>query len=81
MSLLTIIGLVIAALVGMFVGHPLSKSSGRKEGVKEAKQEQQAEQAQAITKSVQERNDVETKVAATPRGALDDELREFSRPD
>lgn len=81
MSLLTIIGLVIAALVGMFVGHPLSKASGRKEGAKEAKQEQQVYQAQAITQSVQERNDAETKVAATPRSALDDELREFSRPD
>lgn len=81
MSLLTIIGLAIAAILGMFVGHPLSKSAGRKEGVKEVRQEQQAEQAKAITQSVQERNNVETNVAATPRADLDRELSEFSRPD
>lgn len=81
MSLLSMIALAIAAILGMLLGHPLSKSAGRKEGVKEATQEQQVAQAEAITKSVQERNDVETKVAATPRADLDRELSEFSRPD
>lgn len=81
MSIISMIVLAIAAILGMLLGHPLSKSVGRKEGARQEKQNQQAAQAEAITKSVQERNDVEANVAATPRDAIDRELREFPRPD
>lgn len=81
MSILSIIALAIAAIFGMLLGHPLSKASGRKEGAKAAQQDQQVAQAEAITQSVQERNDVEANVAATSRADLDRELQEFSRPD
>lgn len=84
MSIEAIIALIIAAVVGvagMFAGNKLGKSSGRKEGAAQAVQEQQVTQAQATVKAVKERNDVEVKVAATPRADIDRELSEFSRPD
>jgi hypothetical protein len=81
MTTLSIIALVIAGIIGMFIGHPLSKSAGRREGAQQAAQEQEVAQAKVIRESVQERNDVEANVAATPRADIDSELSEFSRPD
>jgi hypothetical protein len=78
--LMLIIG-AVAALFGGMAGHGLGKSSGRKEGATEAIQQQEIIQAKATVHAVQERNDVETKIAATPRDDLDRELSEFSRPD
>lgn len=79
MSILSMIALAVAAILGMFLGHPLSKSAGRKEGAKEATQDQQVAQAEAITKSVQERNDVEAKVAADDDDQLDARLQKHNR--
>lgn len=84
MSLTAIIALIIAAasaLLGALVMRPIAKASGRKEGAEQANQEQQITQAQATVKAVQERSNVEQKVAATPRADIDRELSEFSRPD
>lgn len=84
MSITAIIALVIAAvsaLLGAFVMRPIAKSTGRKEGVEQANQEQQITHAQATVKAVQERSDVDQKVAATPRADIDRELSEFSSPD
>lgn len=74
-------GTLIALIAGIFIGKPIGKSQGVKEGAQQANQQQQVEQAKAITESVQERNNVETKVASTPRADIDRELSEFSRPD
>ena len=84
MSIEAIIALIIAAVVGvagMFAGNKLGKSTGRKEGAAQAVQEQQVTQSQVTVQAVKERNDVEVKVAATPRAGIDRELSEFSRPD
>lgn len=84
MSLGAIIALVIAAisaLLGALFMRPIAKASGRKEGAEQANQEQQIIQAQATVKAVQERSDVDQKVATTPRADIDRELSEFSRPD
>lgn len=84
MSLRAILAAVagfIVLIAGIFIGRPIGKSEGRKEGAQQAEQKQQVTQAQAITEAVKERNDVETKVAATPRADIDRELSEFSRPD
>lgn len=84
MSFGAIIALVIAAvaaLLGGIAGNKLGKSTGRKEGAEQANQEQQITQAQATVKAVQERADVDQKVASTPRTDIDRELSEFSRPD
>lgn len=84
MSITAIAALIIAAvsaLLGALVMRPIAKSSGRKEGAEQANQEQQITQAQATVKAVQERSDVDQKVAATPRADIDRELSEFSRPD
>lgn len=84
MSIKAIIALVIAAagaLLGLFAGNKLGKSTGRKEGAAQAVQEQQVIQAQEAVKAVKDRNDVEVKVAAIPRADIDRELSEFSRPD
>lgn len=84
MSIKAIIALVIAAagaLLGLFAGNKLGKSTGRKEGAAKAAQDQQVTQAKATVQAVKERNDVEVKVAATPRADIDRELSEFPRPD
>jgi flagellar basal body-associated protein FliL len=84
MSLSSILILIVGlggAILGALLGHPFSKSSGRKEGAQQATDEQQVTQAKAITEAVQERNNVETNVAAAPRTDIDRELSEFSRPD
>jgi phage tail tape-measure protein len=83
MSLGAIIALVIAAvaaLLGGIAGNKLGRSTGRKEGAEQANQEQQITQAQATVKAVQERSDVDQKVASTPRADIDRELSEFDRP-
>lgn len=84
MSIGAIIALVIAgiaALLGGIAGNKLGKSIGRKEGAEQANQEQQITQAQATVKAVQERADVDQKVASAPRVDIDRELSEFTRPD
>lgn len=84
MDLMTAFYVVIAgaiALLGALFGNKLGKSMGRKEGAAQAVQDQQVTQAQATVQAVKERNDVEVKVAATPRADIDRELSEFSRPD
>lgn len=84
MDLMTAFYVVIAgaiALLGALFGNKLGKSTGRKEGAAQAVQEQQVTQAQATVQAVKERNDVEVKVAATPRADIDRELSEFTRPD
>jgi len=75
------VGGLVALISGIFIGRPIGKSQGVKEGAQQAQAEQQITQAKAITEAVQERNDVETKVAATPRADIDRELSEFSRHD
>lgn len=80
-AILAAIGSLVALLAGIFIGRPIGKAQGIKEGAKAANQEQQITQAKAITEAVQERSNVETKVAATPRADIDRELSEFSRPD
>jgi hypothetical protein len=83
MSIGAIIALVIAgiaALLGGIAGNKIGKLTGRKEGVEQANQEQQITQAQATVKSVQERADVDQKVATTSRADIDRELSEFDRP-
>lgn len=83
MSIGSIIALVIAgiaALLGGIAGNKMGKSTGRKEGAEQANQEQQITQAQATVKAVQERTDVDQKVAATSRADIDRELSEFDRP-
>lgn len=84
MSLRAILAAVAGFLIliaGVFIGRPLGKADGRKEGAQQVEQKQKVEQAQAITEAVKERNDVETKIAVTPRDDIDRELSEFSRPD
>ena len=84
MSATAIIAMIIAgvsALLGALLMRPIAKASGRKEGAEKANQEQQIIQAQATVKAIQERSDVDQKVAATPRADIDRELSEFSRPD
>lgn len=83
MSLTAIAGIVfgiICAVFGALFGNKLGKSTGRKEGAEQANQEQQITQAQATVKAVQERSDVDQKVAATSRADIDRELSEFDRP-
>lgn len=79
MSLLSIVSLIIAALVGMFIGHPLSKASGRKEEAKAAEQKQVVAQAQEAVKAVQERANVEAEVAAATDDELDQRLSRHNR--
>jgi hypothetical protein len=79
--ILAAIGGLISLIAGIFIGRPIFKASGRKEGAEQVKAEQQVEQAKVIVEAVQERNHVEANVAATPRTDIDNELREFSRPD
>lgn len=79
--ILAAVGGLIALIAGIFIGKPIGKSQGVKEGAQQANAEQQITQAKAITEAVQERDHVETKVAATPRDDIDRELSEFSRPD
>lgn len=79
MTTLSIIALVIAGIIGMFIGHPLSKSSGRREGAQQAAQEQEVAQAKVIRESVQERNDVEVKVRADSDDDLDRRLSKHDR--
>lgn len=83
MSITAIIALIIAvvsAALGALVMRPIAKSTGRKEGAEKANQEQQITQAQATVKAVQERSDVDQKVATTSRADIDRELSEFDRP-
>lgn len=84
MSITAIIMMIIGvggAILGAVIGHPFSKAAGKSQGVAEATQAQAVEQAKATVQAVQERNDVDAKVAATPRAAIDSQLSEFSRPD
>ncbi len=79
MTTLSIIALVIAGIIGMFIGHPLSKSAGRREGAQQAAQEQEVAQAKVIRESVQERNDVEVQVRADSDDDLDRRLSKHDR--
>lgn len=84
MSLTAIIMMIIGvggAIVGALIGHPFSKAAGKSQGAAEATQAQVVEQAKATVQAVQERNNVEAKVAATPRADIDSQLSEFPRPD
>ena len=80
-AILAAVGGLIVLIAGIFIGKPIGKSQGVKEGAQQAQAEQQITQAKAITEAVQERANVEVKVAATPRADIDRELSEFSRPD
>lgn len=84
MSITAIIAIVIAvvsAILGGLAGRGLGKSAGRKEGAEQASQQQQVTQAKETVKAIQERTDVEKKVADSPRADIDRELSEFNRPD
>lgn len=83
MSIGAIIALVIAgiaALLGGIAGNKMGKSTGRKEGAEQANQEQQIIQAQATVKAVQERADVDQKVAADSDDDLERRLQKHDRP-
>lgn len=75
------VGGILMAILGALIGHPLSKSAGRKEGAQQATQQQEIIQAKETVKAIQERADVEKKVADSPRADIDRELSEFNRPD
>ena len=82
MTIYAIVAIIIAAcsaILGAFVGHPFSKAAGKSEGVDQANQAQANQQAQATVQAVQERSDVEVKVAAATDADLDSKLSEFDR--
>lgn len=84
MSIAAVVALIIAAasaLLGAFIGHSSGKSAGKKEGEIAAAQQQQITQAKAITEAIQERSNVEVKVAAADDDDLDKRLSRHSRPD
>lgn len=80
-AVIALIGAAVMALLGFLGGNKVGKSTGRKEGAQQANQEQQITQAKATVQAVQERADVDQKIATTPRADIDRELSEFSRPD
>lgn len=84
MSLTLIVAGIIAlvsAILGGVAGRGLGKSAGRKEGAQQAQQQQEVIQAKETVKAVQERANVEVKVAAADGADLDERLSRHSRPD
>lgn len=82
MSITAIIMLVIGALAALFggmAGHGIGKVSGRKEGAQQAQGQQEVTQAKETVKAVQERTNVEVKVASDSDAALDERLSKHDR--
>ncbi len=70
---------VVSAILGGMAGRGLGKSAGRKEGEAAAVQQQEVIQAKETVKAVQERANVEVKVAADSDDELDARLRKHDR--
>lgn len=72
---------LVSAILGGVAGRGLGKSAGRKEGEAAAVQQQEVIQAKETVKAVQERVNVEVKVAAADDADLDERLSRHSHPD
>lgn len=79
--ILMAVGGFLLAVLGALIGHPLSKSAGRKEGAEQAAKQQEIIQAKETVKAVQERAHVEAEVSSLADAELDARLQRHDRAD